>query len=142
MMHRRNRFGLVGLLALLMGLVPTSVLSSYFKAECGMPCCADPEPAVSCCAGGSAEPALAPAPDTASCPCEIAPSPSPDIHGVVAAQAETPTSWVVILADVPSWRFIPTVTEVALPATGLRGPPSAALRASPPTRAPPFSWVA
>lgn len=142
MMHRRHRFGLVGLLALLMGILPTSVLSSYFASECGMPCCEAPEPEDSCCASSSAEPAFAPATDTAACPCEIAPTPTPDFHGVASAKAEKPASWVAVLVTAPTWGLVPSFEAKVLPATGLRGPPLAALRATSPTRAPPFSTFA
>lgn len=141
LMHRRHRYGLIGLLALLMGLLPTSVLSSFFKPDCGMACCAEEAPKVSCCVG-HAEEGIAPAPESSSCPCEIAPAPSGEHHGVVAAKTELPTSWSAVLVSMPSWDVIVRFAEVSTPATGLRGPPIAALRASPHTRAPPFSRVA
>lgn len=141
LMHRRTRFGLIGIFALLMGLVPTSVLSSFFKSECGMPCCAE-KPAVTSCCAGSQEEGYGAKPDSTECPCEIAPAPAEDHQSVVATKVEMPTSWLAILAYVPTWNVSVTVSEAHLPSTGLRGPPLAALRASPLTRAPPFSSIA
>lgn len=141
LMHRRTRFGFIGILALLMGLIPTSVLSSFFKSECGMPCCAEKPAVVSCCAGLE-EKGYAANPEASTCPCEIAPTPSGDHHSVVASKVEMPTSWLAILTYVPTWNVSVIVSEAQLPSTGLRGPPLAALRASPLTRAPPFSSIA
>jgi len=141
MMHRRTRFGIVGILALLMGLLPTSVLSSFFKSECGMPCCEE-KPAVTSCCAGSVEEGLTATPTTAECPCEIAPAPVNGDHGVVASKQESPSQWSAVLVKAPSWAGSDRLAEASLPATGLRGPPLAALRASPLTRAPPDSSFA
>jgi len=124
-----------------MGLLPTSVLSSFFKSECGMPCCEEKPAVTSCCAGGS-EKGYAANTEAAKCPCEIAPAPAGDHHSVVATKVEMPTGWSAILTNVPTWNVSIAVSEAHLPSTGLRGPPLAALRASPLTRAPPFSSFA
>lgn len=141
LMHRRTRFGLVGIFALLLGLLPTPVLSSFFKSECGMPCCEE-KPAVTSCCAGLEEKGYAANPEASKCPCEIAPAPAGDHHGLVATKVETPTHGLAVLASVPTWNVSITVSEAHLPSTGLRGPPLAALRASPLNRAPPFSSIA